>query len=86
MARTRKRRRRDRSAADAIPVAKVDEKLHRLSSVAERADLSIRTVRHHVQKGALKVCHVGPGRVPRVADSELRRYLGLKDTPGRDSE
>ena len=52
------------------------EKLYKLSAIAERADLSLRTVQQHVAKGALKVVRIGPNRAPRVPESEARRYLG----------
>ena len=58
------------------------EKLYRLSQVAEAANLSVRTVQLHVEKGALKVKRVGPHRLPRVPESELRKYLGGDDDKG----
>lgn len=58
------------------------ERLFRLSQVADAADLSLRTVQNHVQKGALKVQRVGPAKLPRVTESELRKYLGKPGEPG----
>lgn len=55
------------------------ERLYRLSQVAEAANLSLRTIQLHVEKGALKVQRVGPARLPRVKESELRKYLGDDD-------
>jgi hypothetical protein len=68
----------EQAASDAA----TSEKVYRLSHVAARADLSLRTVEHHVLKGALKVVRVGPARRPRVTESEMRRYLGFD----KDSE
>lgn len=56
------------------------ERLYRLSQVADAANLSIRTVQTHVEKGALEVQRVGPAKLPRVKESELRRYLGEKSS------
>lgn len=55
------------------------EKLYRLSHVAEAADLSLRTIQTHVEKGLLKVKRVGPYRLPRVPESEMKKYLGEID-------
>lgn len=52
------------------------EKLYRLSTVADRSGLSLRTVQKHVENGHLKVVRVGPFRRPRVRESDMRRYLG----------
>lgn len=60
------------------------EKLYRLAQVAERANLSIRAVETHVQKGALKVVRVGPHRRPRVREGELKKYLGMPDDDTND--
>ena len=51
------------------------EKLYKLSTLAERADLSVRTIQKHVEKGLLDVRRVGPYRVPRVTETEFKRYL-----------
>jgi excisionase family DNA binding protein len=58
------------------------EKLYRLSVVAERADLTLRTVQKHVENGDLRIVRVGPYRRPRVRESDMEKYLGLK----RDDE
>ena len=55
------------------------EKLYRLSQVADAANLSVRTIQTHVEKGALKVRRVGPAKLPRVTESELKKYLGDDD-------
>lgn len=52
------------------------ERLYRLSQVADAANLSLRAVQTHVQKGALHVRRIGPAKLPRVTETELRKYLG----------
>jgi hypothetical protein len=58
------------------------EKLYRLSTIAEAADLTLRTVQRHVEKGLLPVKRVGPYGLPRVKESEMRKYLDeVKEPP-----
>lgn len=52
------------------------EKLYMLSQVAQAANLSLRTVQTHIEKGALKIQRVGPFKRPRVSETELKKYLG----------
>jgi predicted site-specific integrase-resolvase len=53
------------------------EKLFRLSQVADAAEVSLRTVQRHCEKGLIVVRRVGPYRLPRVPESEMRKYLDL---------
>jgi len=52
------------------------EKLYKLSQVATAASVSVRTVQKHVSDGKINVKRIGPYRLPRVSETELRRYLG----------
>lgn len=77
---TRTRKRRLEREGRIMHDAGTMEKVYRLATVAERADLAISTVEKHVREGFLKVVRVGPHKRPRVKESELRRYLGdVKD-------
>lgn len=53
------------------------EKLYRLSTLANAADVSLRTVQRHAEKGLIDVKRVGPHRLPRVPESEFRKYLDM---------
>jgi hypothetical protein len=53
----------------------IGEKLYRLSTIADKADLPIRTVREHARKGILPTVRVGTNRVKRVRESDAKRYL-----------
>lgn len=57
------------------------EKLYRLSTVADRAGFSLRTVQKHIENGDLKVVRVGPYRRPRVKETDMQRYLGNDPDP-----
>lgn len=51
------------------------EKLYRLSALAEASGFTLRTVQKHVEKGLLEVRRVGPHRLPRVTETEMKKYL-----------
>ena len=53
------------------------EKLYKLSTVADAASVSMRTVQRHVEKGLIEVRRVGPYGLPRIPESEVRKYLGI---------
>jgi predicted site-specific integrase-resolvase len=53
------------------------EKLYRLSTLADAANVSLRTVQQHVEKGLVQVRRVGPYGLPRVPESEFRKYLDI---------
>lgn len=55
------------------------DRLMTLNEVAERANLNVRTVERHVEKGALPVVRVGPSKRPRVKPADAARYLGEHD-------
>lgn len=74
---SRKRNRRLARQAQSLE----GERLYMLSQVADRAQLTLRTIQNHVAQGALKVTHVGPFHRPRVKASELEKYLGLGKIP-----
>jgi hypothetical protein len=77
MSRTRKRQRVIRTMPNGKEVRGYNmEKLYRLDSVADQANLKLRTVQSHVAQGKLTVVRVGPYKRPRVQESELRKYLG----------
>jgi hypothetical protein len=71
MSTRRRKKRLERQGAATVE----GERLYRLSQVADAANLSVRTVQNHVEKGALKVRRIGPYRHPRVTESELKKYL-----------
>lgn len=59
------------------------ERVFSLSTVATLTDQTLRSVRAHVAKGALKIVRLGPAKRPRVLASELRRYQGIEKTDDR---
>jgi len=68
---SRKRRRRlEREGVQAD-----GEKLYKLSQLADAANVSLRTVQKHAAEGKLKVRRIGPHALPRVTESEKKRYL-----------
>lgn len=58
------------------------DRLFKLSSVAERLDLSVRTVQKYVREGALTAIRIGPNQLLRVRDSELQRFAKSKNGNG----
>ena len=51
-----------------------NEKLMKLSSVADKLDLSVRTVQKYVREGALPVVRVGPYRLLRVRSEDFEKF------------
>lgn len=74
MSRTRTRRRIRRGEIQAAN----GEKLYKLSQLADAANVSIRTVQTHVEKGLVEVRRVGPFRLPRVTEKEFKKYIDEK--------
>lgn len=54
------------------------EKLYKLSQLADAANVSIRTVQTHVEKGLVEVRRVGPFRLPRITEKEFKKYIDEK--------
>jgi DNA-binding transcriptional MocR family regulator len=57
---------------------KTGERLYRLRALADASGLSLRTVQKHAEKGLIKLKRVGPFRLPRVTESEYRKYLDME--------
>lgn len=57
------------------------DKLLKLSTVAERLDMSVRTVRKYVREGALPARRIGPNQLLRVKGSDVERFM--KDKNGQ---
>lgn len=74
---TRRRGRRERVRSVPTADRSTGEQLYRLSSLAKQADVSIRTLERHIEKGLIDVVRVGPTRRIRVTESERRKYLGI---------
>ncbi len=51
------------------------EKLYKLSALAEASGFKLRTVQKHVEKGLVKVRRIGPHKLPRVTETEFKKYL-----------
>jgi excisionase family DNA binding protein len=79
-----RRKRKESAEGESMDNTTKLEKMYRLSAVAERADLSLRTIQEHAREGKLKVVRIGGQRIQRVRESELKRYLDAKDE--RDQE
>ena len=50
------------------------EKVLKLSTVADRLDLSVRTVRKYVREGAIPAHRIGPNQLLRVRESDLKEF------------
>lgn len=69
---SRKRRRRLARKGQVDPVT--NERLYKLSTIADRMDLSVRTVQKYVREGALPVVRVGPNQLIRVREAEFKKF------------
>jgi excisionase family DNA binding protein len=57
-----------------------DERLYRVSELAERAAVSKRTIWRHIQKVALEVVRIGPHQRIRLTKAACRFYAGMADS------
>jgi excisionase family DNA binding protein len=55
------------------------DKLLKLSTVAEKLDMNVRTVRKYVREGALPARRIGPNQLIRVKDSDVERFIKDKN-------
>jgi predicted site-specific integrase-resolvase len=70
-----RRKRKERAEGKSMEDATKLEKMYRLSTIADRTDIPLRTIQEHARKGILPVVHIGGSRIQRVRESDVRRYL-----------